>query len=74
MKSWLPGFGKERKRTSERKMARKQASERGGRDERDRIAREKKKKGRKGERNREQRARARTRAEDNAARTCDNNE
>jgi len=40
----------------------------------DRIGKEKNKKGRKGERNREKRARARTHAEDNAARIRDNNE
>jgi len=33
LKSWLPGVQKERKQTSERKMARKQAIERGGREQ-----------------------------------------
>jgi len=32
LKSWLSGVQKERNRTSERKTARKQASERGGRE------------------------------------------
>jgi len=41
---------------------------------RDRITKKKNKKGRKGERNGEKRALTRTRAEDNAARTRDNNE
>jgi len=55
-------------------MARKQASERGGREQKRWNRKDKNMKGRKGGRNTEKRACARTHAEDNAARTRDNNE
>jgi len=74
LKSWLPGVEKERKRTIETKTAKKQARKRGGREQKRRIGKETDKKGRKGEKNREKRARARTRAVDNAAHKRDNNE
>ena len=73
IKSWLPGVENERKRTSERKTASKQASERTGREKKEIDSERKRirKGGRGGDTERRER---RTRAEDSAARKRDSNE